>query len=80
MPPLLFAITDVEYLGEYRLKLTFNNGETRVSDLEPYLTGEVFGPLRDRHEFIQFGLTDTIEWANGADLAPEFLYDIGVPA
>ena len=42
------------------------------------LTGEVFGPLRDKNLFIQFALTRmTIEWVNGADLAPEFLYDIG---
>ena len=44
-------------------------------DLKPYLTGEVFGELLDTNKFIQYGLTHTtIEWANGADLAPEFLY------
>ena len=49
-------------------------------DLLPYLEGEVFGELRDLDKFIQFGLTRvTIEWANGADLAPEFLYEIGQP-
>ena len=50
-------------------------------NLEPYLTGEVFGELLDKEKFVQYGLTRaTIEWANGADLAPEFLYEIGVAA
>ena len=42
--------------------------------------GEVFGELLDKDKFVQYGLTrNTIEWANGADLAPEFLFDNGVP-
>ena len=46
--------------------------------MEPYLTGEVFGELKDHGKFMQFGLTAmTIEWSNGADFAPEFLYEIG---
>lgn len=46
-----------------------------------YLTGEVFGELLDKEKFIQYGLPPpTIEWANGADLAPEFLYEIGTAA
>ena len=50
-------------------------------DLKPYLTGEVFGELLDRDKFIQYGSTHTtIEWANGADLAPEFLHEIGTAA
>ncbi|MBD5334806.1 MAG: DUF2442 domain-containing protein [Bacteroides sp.] len=74
----MLKIIDVDYLGDYTLSLTFNNGETRVADLRPYLYGEVFGELLDKSKFIQYGLTRiTIEWANGADLAPEFLYEIG---
>ena len=47
----------------------------------PYLKGEVFGELLDKEKFVQYGLTRvTIEWANGADLAPEFLYEIGTVA
>ena len=48
----------------------------------PYdqLYGEIFEPLRDRRLFQQVHVnpeTNTIEWPNGADLAPEFLYEIG---
>ena len=58
--------------------LTFNDGKRKLVDLEPYLVGEVFGELRDLDKFVQYGLTPvTLEWSNGADLAPEFLYDIG---
>ena len=48
--------------------------ETRTRD--PQL-----GELLDKDKFIQYGLTHTtIEWANGADLAPEFLHEIGTAA
>ena len=51
------------------------------ADLKPYLTGEVFGELLDLEKFTQFGLTGyTIDWTNGADLAPELLHDIGMAA
>ena len=77
---ILLEVTDVDYLGEYKLLLEFNNGEKRLVDLDKYLVGPVFGELRDEEMFIQFGLTDTLEWVNGADFAPEFLFEIGVPA
>jgi hypothetical protein len=40
--------------------------------------GEVFEPLRDPARFREFRLDremNTVVWPNGADLAPEFLYD-----
>lgn len=37
----MLRITDVDYLGDYTLALTFNNDEKRVCDLKPYLSGEV---------------------------------------
>lgn len=74
----MLRIYDVDYLHDYCLKLTFSDGKSKIVDLLPYLHGEVFGELKDKQKFIQYGLThSTIEWANGADLAPEFLYEIG---
>lgn len=74
----MLKVIDVDYIGDYSLRLTFNDGVSKQIDLQPYLTGDVFGQLLDRQQFIQYALTPiTIEWANGADLAPEFLYEIG---
>ena len=77
----MLKIVDAEYVKDYKLLITFNDGSRKLADLKPYLYGEVFSELLDRNKFIQYGLNGyTIEWANGADLAPEFLYDIGTAA
>ena len=73
---MFLHVTAVEYLGDYKLKLQFNNGAEGVVDLESELYGEVFEPLRDKCLFKEVFLTSrTIEWPNGADFAPEFLYE-----
>ncbi|HJF72308.1 MAG TPA: DUF2442 domain-containing protein [Butyricimonas virosa] len=77
----MLRVVDVDYIKDYELLVTFSNGNKKKVDLRPYLTGEVFGELLDKEKFVQYGLTRiTIEWANGADLAPEFLYEIGTAA
>ncbi|MDO5524650.1 MAG: DUF2442 domain-containing protein [Prevotella sp.] len=74
----MLRVVDVDYIKDYELFLKFSDGAVKRVDLRPYLTGEVFGALINHDNFIQYGLTRvTIEWANGADLAPEFLYEIG---
>ena len=77
----MLRVIDVDYIRNYELLVTFSDGNKKIVNLEPYLTGEVFGELLDKEKFVQYGLTRaTIEWANGADLAPEFLYEIGIAA
>jgi hypothetical protein len=42
------------------------------------LYGELFEPLKDQAFFQQFSIHPefhTLAWPNGADLAPEFLYE-----
>lgn len=77
---MLLAITDVTYLQDYILELTFNNGSKRRINLQHELDGEIFDPLKDLAFFKRVMVnpeTNTIEWPNGADFAPEFLYEQG---
>jgi len=74
----LLEVLKAVYLDDYRILLTFNNGETKTVDLQNELNGVVYEPLRQLDYFKNFQVKyNTIEWANGADYAPEYLYEIG---
>jgi hypothetical protein len=78
---MFLEISKAEYLGDYRIRLWFNNGEVRIVDLANSLRGEAFRPLHDLDYFKQFSIRfNTIEWENGADFAPGYLYAIGAIA
>ncbi|MCQ2189810.1 MAG: DUF2442 domain-containing protein [Paludibacteraceae bacterium] len=72
---LFLEIIKAEYVEEYKLRLFFNNGVVKVVDLQPSLVGEIFMPLKNIDYFKQFSIKfNTVEWENGADFAPEYLY------
>ncbi len=78
---MFLEVTKAEYIDGYRLKLFFNNGEIRIADLNSSLIGEIFMPLHDIEYFKRFAIKfNTVEWENGADFAPEFLYEISMVA
>lgn len=78
---MFLEVVKAEYIDGYRLRLFFNNGEVRIADLGSSLVGEVFEPLRDVDLFKRFCIKfNTVEWENGADFAPEYLYEIGKAA
>jgi hypothetical protein len=69
------GITEVRVTDDYRLILTFENNERRLFDLSPYLNVGRFAELRDKNVFKQISIPfDTVEWENGLDIDPEFLY------
>jgi hypothetical protein len=79
MSPFLH-VSSVRVLGSYRLSVRFTDGSEREVDLSEELYGDVFEPLRDEAFFAQAYVDDetrTVAWPNGADLAPEFLYETG---
>ena len=74
---MLPKLVDVKYQSDYRIWLSFADGTKGEVDLESELWGEMFEPLKSKELFSQVVLNmdlETIIWPNGADLAPEFLY------
>lgn len=73
-------VKKVQYMEEYKLILTFDNDKTKIVNLKNHLTNEIFRPLNDITYFKTVQLNqdlDTIVWENGADISPDFLYEIG---
>jgi hypothetical protein len=73
-------IIRANHLDGYRVQLWFNNGEIRIADLSDSFDGPIFSQLRDISYFKKFTIPfNTLEWENGADFAPEYLYEISTP-
>jgi hypothetical protein len=69
----------VTYREDYKLEVVFSDGLTALIDLEQELYGPMFEPLKDKSLFRQVKADSdvrTLVWPNGADLAPEFLYEL----
>ena len=70
------TVVRAEYRGAHRIHLTFDDGSSGVVDFSRWLNGAVFVPLRDPDCFARFSLDGgTVTWPNGADIAPETLYE-----
>jgi hypothetical protein len=77
---MYLAIKEAKPLPDYRILLTFANQEQRIFDMKPYLARGIFSELQSESVFKSVRVSfDTIEWNNGADLDPEFLYAESVP-
>ena len=74
---MFLEVFKANYLNDYRLALTFNNGEIKTVDLKDELSGTIYLPLQEIDYFKKFKIIyNTVEWPNGADYAPEYLYDV----
>ena len=69
-------ITKATYIQDYQLELEFNDGSSGIVDLINELNKPIFQPLKNINYFKSFKLNSwTLSWDNGADFAPEFLYE-----
>ncbi len=73
----LHDVIGVEVTGQYRLRLTFDDGTVGEVDLAGLEWRGVFESLRDPEYFARVAVdaeAGTVTWPNGADMAPEPLY------
>ncbi len=76
---MFLEVVKAQYIEDYKLRLFFNSGVSKVVDFSDKLDGKVFAPLKDIQYFKSFSIKyNTIEWSNGADFAPEYLFEVGV--
>jgi hypothetical protein len=77
-------ITTVKPLEGFQVWLEFTDGTSRAVDLQPYLHGPIFEPIRNDPQIFRTVKVDarmgTIMWDNGADIDPDVLYKGLTPA
>jgi hypothetical protein len=70
------VVIRAEYRGDFKVHLVFQDGTKGTVNFEEWLNGPVFEPLRDQDFFQRFFIeAGTLVWPNGADVAPETLYE-----
>lgn len=70
------SITRVSTKKDYVLKIQFDNGESGTLDMKQFLNFGIFRRLKDHSVFNNVRISfDTIEWEDGIDLDPEFIYE-----
>jgi len=75
-------VVEAKYVRDYQVWLRFNDNTEKVIDFKKKIFSEkraIFTPLKDIEFFKKVFLnreSDTIQWPNGADIAPETLYGL----
>jgi hypothetical protein len=74
----MIKVLEARVVTGFTVWLRFDDGTEGRVDLTSELHGPVFEALRDPGYFAQLRVDpelDTLAWPNGADFAPEFLYE-----
>ena len=79
--PLGPRVVDATPTDDYKLFLTFTNGERRIFDAKPLLEADAFKPLVSKSFFksvkVAYG---SVQWPQEIDYCPDTLYMESVPA
>ena len=80
-PTVAWRIASADPLPGMRLRIRFVDGTNGQVELAAFLSSEkvsgtIFEPLREADFFSRVSLADgAVQWPNGADLAPDAMYD-----
>lgn len=74
----MIRVQAVRWVNGYVVELEFTDGSSKTVDLEPFLLGPMFQPLKHSHVLFRSVRVDpelrTLLWDNGADICPDVLY------
>ena len=72
------SVKSVEPISNYKLRIQFENGESKVFDVSPYLDKGIFVELKDEDYFKQVRVAfGSIEWPHEQDFSRDTLYLLG---
>ena len=76
---MLHDVVEARIVADYRIYVRFDDGVSGEVDVSRLIRFRgVFAPLLSPERFAEFRVnadSGTIEWPNGADIAPETLYE-----
>lgn len=80
----LVRVKSVKPLRDFIVEIIFTDETERKINLEPFLRGKIFEPMRNDKRIFDAvkvdELSGTIVWENGADIDPDVLYHDLKPA
>ena len=72
-----YHVAEARYIENHIVHLKFKDGLEGEMDFSDELDGQIFEPLKSIKYFKTFNIVgNTVSWDNGADFAPEYLYQI----
>lgn len=79
----MVRILSVQPLSGFSVRLELTDRSVREVDLERFLRGPIFEPVRQDRRFFEQVQVDpdlgTIVWPNGADIDPDVLVGLAAP-
>ena len=80
----MIRVRSVDALDGMRVRLGFTDGSVGEVDLAPHTWGPVYERVRTDRRIFESVRVDselgTIVWSDGADMDPDFLFDLTHPA
>lgn len=76
---MIIRVMEASITEPYKISLRFSDGIEKTVDISHLLYGPIFDPLKDPAYFLRGELdpvAGTVVWPNGADIAPETLYEL----